>query len=67
MAHSDRSCKKSCKVPTEESWAKAKEEMHQRAERLPFSKKLQILNQLREGITKWRKPLKDSGVPNLPE
>lgn len=48
--------KKFSKVPTEESWSQLKEEMHGKAEKLPFIKKLQILNALRMNEIKWRKP-----------
>lgn len=56
MVRLRKGSKESCRVPTEESWAKVKEEMHLKAERLPFAKKLQILNALRMGEIKWRKP-----------
>ena len=53
MTHSRVNSEKSCKVPTEESWGKAKEKMHQRMERLPFIQKLRILDNMKRDEIRW--------------
>lgn len=53
MARSGQDSKRSVKVPSLEDWAKAKEREDKRLSRLPFIKKLRILEQMKEIV--WDK------------
>ena len=53
MARSGQDSRRSVKVPTLEDWAKAKEREDRKMSKLPFIKKLRILEQMEEIV--WDK------------
>ena len=50
MVHSKKDSKDFVKVPTLEEWIKTKEESHKKIAKLPFIKKLEIIDRMESSI-----------------